>query len=147
MPRVAVSKKRAKGKSGEALLDDILGSVDANATREKNASASKTERNKKPNGEKKTFDLASLASLRRGDKHRDGNRDENQMYSGMAIDLTADDAVGGGGGGSFIIHGADGGGRTKIVRPGGGQSSKNAVAVANGGGGASGSLDRFLVRE
>ena len=41
---------------------------------------------------------------------------------------------------------ADGrGGRTKIVRPGGVQSSKNAVA--NGGGGASGSLDRFLVRE
>ena len=144
VPRVAVSKKRAKGKSGEDLLDDILGSVDANASRD--ASASKTERNKKPNGEKKTFDLASLASLRRGDKNRGGNRDENRMYSGMAIDLTADDAVGGGGGGSFIIHGADGrGGRTKIVRPGGGQSSKNAVA--NGGGGASGSLDRFLVRE
>ena len=135
VPRaVKSSKKHTNGKSGEDLLDDILGSVDANASRE--ASGSKTERNKKPNG----FDLASLASRRRGDL----NRDENRMYP--AIDLTADDAVGGGGGGSFIIHGADGrGGRTKIVRPGGVQSSKNAVA--NGGGGASGSLDRFLVRE
>ena len=62
-----------------------MGSVDANASREA------SERNKKPsNG----FDLASLASRRRGDL----NRDENRMYP--AIDLTADDAVGGGGGGS-----------------------------------------------
>jgi hypothetical protein len=135
VPRAVKSGKKKHthktGKSGEDLLDDILGSVDANASREA------SERNKKPsNG----FDLASLASRRRGDL----NRDENRMYP--AIDLTADDAVGGGGGGSFIIHGADGrGGRTKIVRPGGVQSSKNAVA--NGGGGASGSLDRFLVRE
>ena len=135
VPRAVKSGKKKHthktGKSGEDLLDDILGSVDANASREV------SERNKKPsNG----FDLASLASRRRGDL----NRDENRIYS--AIDLTADDAVGGGGGGSFIIHGADGrGGRTKIVRPGGVQSSKNAVA--NGGGGASGSLDRFLVRE
>jgi hypothetical protein len=135
VPRAVNSGKKKHtnktGKSGEDLLDDILGSVDANASREA------SDRNKKPsNG----FDLASLASRRRGDL----NRDENRMYP--AIDLTADDAVGGGGGGSFIIHGADGrGGRTKIVRPGGGQSSKNAVA--NGGGGASGSLDRFLVRE
>jgi len=134
VPRAVKSGKKKHtnktGKSGEDLLDDILGSVDANASREA------SERNKKPNG----FDLASLASRRRGDL----NRDENRMYP--AIDLTADDAVGGGGGGSFIIHGADGrGGRTKIVRPGGVQSSKNAGA--NGGGGASGSLDRFLVRE
>lgn len=134
VPRAVKSGKKKHtnktGKSGEDLLDDILGSVDANASREA------SERNKKPNG----FDLASLASRRRGDL----NRDENRIYP--AIDLTADDAVGGGGGGSFIIHGADGrGGRTKIVRPGGVQSSKNAGA--NGGGGASGSLDRFLVRE
>ena len=135
VPRAVKSGKKKHthktGKSGEELLDDILGSVDANASREA------SDRNKKPsNG----FDLASLASRRRGDL----NRDENRIYP--AIDLTADDAVGGGGGGSFIIHGADGrGGRTKIVRPGGVQSSKNAVA--NGGGGASGSLDRFLVRE
>jgi hypothetical protein len=139
VPRAVKSGKKKHtnktGKSGEDLLDDILGSVDANASREA-SERNKTDRNKKPSG----FDLASLASRRRGDL----NRDENRIYP--AIDLTADDAVGGGGGGSFIIHGADGrGGRTKIVRPGGVQSSKNAVA--NGGGGASGSLDRFLVRE
>ena len=139
VPRAVKSGKKKHtnktGKSGEDLLDDILGSVDANASREA-SERNETDRNKKPSG----FDLASLASRRRGDL----NRDENRIYP--AIDLTADDAVGGGGGGSFIIHGADGrGGRTKIVRPGGVQSSKNAVA--NGGGGASGSLDRFLVRE
>jgi len=119
VPRAVKSSKKhtnKTGKSGEDLLDDILGSVDANASREA-SDRNKTDRNKKPNG----FDLASLASRRRGDLNRDGNRDENRMYP--AIDLTADDAVGGGGGGSFIIHGAD------------------------GSGGASGSLDRFLVRE
>ena len=118
----AAAKKRKKGTSGEDLLDDILGSVDANAARAKRRAAEKM-----PGG----FDLARVASLRRGDRPR---TDEN---GGV------DDASGGGGG-SFVIHGADGrGGRTKIVRPGGAPSLRH---VASGDAGASGSLDRFLTR-
>ena len=128
----AVVKKRKRGKSGEDLLDDILGSVDANAAASKRRSAAeKSDRG---------FDLASLASLRRGDAPSDENdRADRQNVSPF------DDAGKGGDGGSFIIHGADGrGGRAKIVRPGGGQSS---LRVASGETlGASGSLDRFLSR-
>lgn len=128
----AVAKKRKRGKSGEDLLDDILGSVDANAAASKRRSAAeKSDRG---------FDLASLASLRRGDAPSDENdRADRQNVSPF------DDAGKGGDGGSFIIHGADGrGGRAKIVRPGGGQSS---LRVASGETlGASGSLDRFLSR-
>jgi hypothetical protein len=94
VPALSTARKMNHEKSGEDLLDDILGGIDANA-------------DLKVSKKKKSLQKQNPGSF----VGRNGGDADLQNHG------TVGD--GSGRGGSFIIHGPDGrGGRTKIVRPG-----------------------------